>query len=233
MNMLESQPSSLFARKPLVKVCGITREQDVRTCVDLGVDLLGFIFHPPSPRHVRPRDVPHMTGSPVRKVGVFVHQQPDEIARIMETAGLDFAQLHGDHSIRDCRALGPSRVIKVLWPMRYEHRDDLLRDMDRFAPVCTAFLLDAGMASGGHGTSLDFTSLAGLKPPRPWLLAGGLGPATITRALACDPDGVDLNSGVESSPGIKEASAIKQVLGIVRPGKYPAGAGPISRITRP
>jgi phosphoribosylanthranilate isomerase len=208
---------SLFSRKPLVKVCGITRKQDIQTCIDLDVDLLGFIFHPKSPRKISPRDVPDLSTFPVNTVGVFVNQGPDEIAQIMETAGLDLAQLHGDHSPETCRILGPSRVIKVFWPMRYEGMDDLRRDMDRFALVCAAFLLDAGMKSGGHGTSLDFTNLIGLNPPRPWLLAGGLGPANIAQARGCNPDGFDLNSGVESDPGIKDPEKIKQAMHLIRP----------------
>jgi phosphoribosylanthranilate isomerase len=101
--------------------------------------------------------------------------------------------------------------------MRYEGMDDLRRDMDRFALVCAAFLLDAGMKSGGHGTSLDFTNLIGLNPPRPWLLAGGLGPANIAQARGCNPDGFDLNSGVESDPGIKDPEKIKQAMHLIRP----------------
>jgi phosphoribosylanthranilate isomerase len=208
---------SLFSRKPLVKVCGMTRKQDIQTCIDLDVDLLGFIFHPKSPRNISPQDVPDLSGSPVRTVGVFVNQGPDEIAQILETAGLDLAQLHGDHAVEACRAIGPTRAIKVFWPMRYEGMDDLRRDMDLFAPVCASFLLDAGIKSGGHGTSLNFTGLTHLDPPRPWLLAGGLGPANIVQARGCKPDGFDLNSGVESAPGIKDPEKIKQAMQIIRP----------------
>lgn len=217
MNPTGPNTPPLFSSKPVVKICGMTRQQDMHACIDLGVDLLGFIFHPQSPRNISPRDVPDLSAFPVRKVGVFVKQEAEEIARIMEAAGLDLAQLHGDQSVEACRAIGPSRVIKVFWPLRYEHGDDLRRDMDRFAPVCKAFLLDAGMQSGGHGTSLDFANLNIVDPPRPWILAGGLGPANITRALECHPPGVDLNSGVETAPGIKDAEAIKQVMGIIRP----------------
>jgi phosphoribosylanthranilate isomerase len=227
MNTPDSNLLPLFSRKPVVKVCGMTRTQDIRTCIDLDVDLLGFIFHPKSPRNISPQDVPDLSAFFVRTVGVFVNQGPDEIEQIMETAGLDLAQLHGDQSTETCRIIGPSRVIKVFWPMRYEGMDDLRRDMDRFAPVCAAFLLDAGTKSGGHGTCLDFTDLMHLDPPRPWLLAGGLGPANIAAALACNPDGVDLNSGVESAPGIKDAEKIKQVMRIIRPSIQ--GADPLVR----
>ncbi|MFA7165210.1 MAG: phosphoribosylanthranilate isomerase [Desulfoplanes sp.] len=208
--------TELFSTKPVIKVCGLLREQDIRACITLGVDLLGFIFHPKSPRNTQPENVPDLSALPVHKVGVFVNQNSEEITAIMARAGLHLAQLHGGHSVQDCKAVGPSRVIKVLWPMRYNTRDDLRRDMDRFAPVCTAFLLDAGMASGGHGKSLDFTILQNLTAPRPWLLAGGLSLENITDALKCNPDGIDLNSGVESAPGVKNADKIKQMIQRIR-----------------
>ncbi len=216
MNLSDKKTMDLFSRKPLIKVCGLLREEDIRTCINQGVDLLGFIFHPKSPRNTRPEHVPDLSDAPVRKVGVFVNQQPDEIASIMDASGLHLAQLHGGHSVQDCQAVGASRVIKVLWPMRYENQDDLRRDMDRFAPVCTAFLLDAGTSSGGHGISLDFKRLLKMDTPRPWMLAGGLGPENIADALLCRPDGIDFNSGVESAPGIKDANKIKQIVRIIR-----------------
>lgn len=209
---LPDNTTKLLTQKPIIKVCGLLREQDIRDCITMGVNLLGFIFHPKSPRNTRPENVPDLRAHPVRKVGVFVNQAPEEITGIMDRARLHLAQLHGGHSVQDCEAVGPSRVIKVLWPMRYDILDDLRRDMDRFAPVCTAFLLDAGMASGGHGKSLDFTRLKDLTPPRPWLLAGGLNPENIAEALKCCPDGIDLNSGVESAPGVKNAEKIKQII---------------------
>ena len=221
MNLSEEKTMDLFTHKPFIKVCGLLRHEDIRTCINQGVDLLGFIFHPKSPRNICPENVPDLSGTPVGKVGVFVDQTPDAITTIMDTAGLHLAQLHGGQSIQDCQAVGASRVIKVLWPMRYENQDDLRRDMDRFAPFCAAFLLDAGTSSGGHGMSLDFKNLQNMDFPRPWLLAGGLGPANIKEALQCTPDGVDLNSGVESAPGIKDAEKIKQVTRIIRPGTTP------------
>ena len=205
----------LFTHKPLIKVCGLLREEDIRTCIDQGVDLLGFIFHPKSPRNTRPENVPDLSGTPVHKVGVFVDQTPDVITTIMDTAGLHLAQLHGGHSVQDCKAVGASRVIKVLWPMRYENQDDLRRDMDRFAPACAAFLLDAGTSSGGHGMSLNFQNLLHIDSPRPWMLAGGLSPENINDALQCAPDGIDINSGVESAPGVKDAIKIQQIMQII------------------
>ena len=78
-------------------------------------------------------------------------------------------------------------------------------------------LLDAGTSGGGHGVSLDFTSLASLDPPAPWWLAGGLGPDNLREALSsCSPFGVDLNSGVESSPGVKDKDKLTRAMEVIR-----------------
>ena len=120
---------------------------------------------------------------------------------IMKTARLEFAQLHGAHSLDCARRIGPEKVIRVLWPDRYESVDALQREMELWADSCAWFLLDAGTQGGGHGVSLDWTSLASLSSPRPWFLAGGLSSASLNRALEqCSPDGIDLNSGVEATP---------------------------------
>jgi Phosphoribosylanthranilate isomerase len=125
----------------IVKVCGMTRPEDVEFCDGLGIDLLGFIFHAPSPRGVAPGWVATQKPRRSLKTGVFVRQGVDEIGNIAREAGLDLLQLHGGHTPEQCRALGPERVIKVLWPKRYATAELLLADMELFAPVCRAILL--------------------------------------------------------------------------------------------
>ena len=151
-----------------------------------------------------------------RRVGVFAGSPLEEIRRIARTAKLDLFQLHGNEDEDFCRALGPERVIKVLWPQRCT-RPELEEAMQRFAPVCAYFLLDAGSSGGGSGTSLDWQSLADLNSPRPWLLAGGLGPHTLEQALAaCSPHGVDLNSALESAPGVKDHGLIREAVRLLQ-----------------
>ena len=126
---------------------------------------------------------------------------------------LEFAQLHGAHSLDCARRIGPEKVIRVLWPDRYESVDALQREMELWADSCAWFLLDAGSQGGGHGVSLDWTSLASLSSPRPWFLAGGLSSASLNRALEqCSPDGIDLNSGVEAIPGQKSPQKLLAAL---------------------
>ena len=149
----------------------------------------------------------------IRRVGVFVNQNAEEIMDIMKTARLEFAQLHGAHSLDCARRIGPGKVIRVLWPDRYESVDALQREMELWADSCAWFLLDAGSQGGGHGVSLDWSSLASLSSPRPWFLAGGLSSASLNRALEqCSPDGIDLNSGVEAIPGQKSPQKLLAAL---------------------
>ena len=193
----------------LIKVCGLTRQEDVNVCRDLGADWAGFIFHPDSPRAVDPERAAALDTGDLLRVGVFVRQDPEEAMRIMRECRLDLAQLHGDQDPIFCLRLGPERVIRTFWPKRYEATEDLQQELDRFASCCGWFLLDAGLSGGGHGTRIDASLLEdGLRFDRPWILAGGLGPESIREALTLESDGVDLNSGVESAPGIKDRQAI-------------------------
>lgn len=198
-----------------VKVCGLTRTQDVLACQDLGVDYLGFIFHPASPRCVEPAFAARFPRGRGFKVGLFLRQTPDEVNRIMDVAGLDFAQLHGGQDQDFCRAVGAERVIKVLWPESLGSGQALESEAAAFAGSCRFLLLDAGSSGGGHGRSIDSTILQHAVIKRDWFLAGGLGPDNVAAALAAyAPFGLDCNSGVEDAPGIKNPDKIAQVLRI-------------------
>ena len=203
-----------MARK-LCKVCGLTRVEDVELCHSLGVDFIGFIFVPSSQRVVTAQFVASLPHGPARRVGVFAGTEPEEILAVAEAAKLDFFQLHGGESPDICEKLGAGRVIKTLWPENGS-LEELRDDMERFAPVCSYFLLDAGKNGGGSGNSLSFSRLSSLTFPRPWFLAGGLGPKTLETALAtCSPDGVDLNSALEESPGLKNKTLLTQAVGLL------------------
>jgi phosphoribosylanthranilate isomerase len=207
----------------LVKICGQTSKAGAELCAGLGADMLGFIFHAASPRNVDPALPASLDLPGVLKVGVFVAQTPGEALEIMQAGRLDIAQLHGGQGTAFCRelaeALGPERVMKVVWPEKAASLEDFQAELDRFAPFCGRFLADAGKDGGGHGRGIVGAAsdlLAAASFPRPWLLAGGLGPGTIAPALAhfgaagCLPAGLDLNSGVESAPGIKDETLLRQ-----------------------
>jgi phosphoribosylanthranilate isomerase len=197
----------------LVKVCGMTLPGQVQALDALGVDFLGFIFAGKSPRKVTPEHVAAIPRGRAKRVGVFVEQSAGEVKRIMDAAGLDYAQLHAGQDEDFCCAVGVDRVIKVFWPERHEPVAALEKEMARFASLCAMMLLDAGTSGGGHGASLHFAPLGGLASPKPWLLAGGLSPDNAGKALReAKAAGLDLNSGVELSPGVKDISRVRQVL---------------------
>lgn len=206
----------------LLKVCGLTREEDARLCAELGADLLGFIFHPGSPRNTTPEFPAGLRLPGARKVGVFVGQNPVEALTTMAAGRLDLAQLHGGQTESFCAALaqrmGPQRIIKVFWPEKASSLEVFQAELDRYAPFCGMMLVDAGAGGGGHGRGIEARGaeiLAGATFPRPWLLAGGLGPDTVAgalsrcRAAGAMPAGLDLNSGVESAPGIKDETRLR------------------------
>lgn len=200
----------------LVKVCGITRQQDADLCVNLDVDLIGFVFHPESPRCMSIEAVAAIETPGLMRVGVFVDQTADEVRRTMQFAKLDVAQLHGGQDEEFCRKVGKKRVIKVFWPDQYESRAGLEADMERFAHCSRFMLLDAGKSGGGSGATLEWSKLAGLKGVKTWFVAGGLGPDNLAQAVrSCNPCGVDLNSGVESAPGIKDEERLRACIRIL------------------
>ncbi|MBI4803655.1 MAG: phosphoribosylanthranilate isomerase [Desulfovibrio sp.] len=210
----------------LVKVCGMTLPEQVAALDELGVDFLGFIFAAKSPRKVTPGHVAAIPRGRAKRVGVFVGQDAEEVRRIIDVAGLDYAQLHAGQDEAFCRTVGTDKVIKVFWPQRYLAEgavtpdgalEALRQDMQSFKDVCALMLLDSGTSGGGHGKSLDFSTLSGLSAPKPWLLAGGLSPDNAAQALLeAKPSGLDLNSGVEISPGIKDISRVEQTFHITK-----------------
>ena len=193
----------------LLKICGLTRQEDVDAASRLGADLCGFIFHPKSPRHIDPVRAARLQSGSMRRVGIFVEQDAGEILRVMDKARLDFAQFHGRQSVECALAVGPAKVIRVIWPDLYCHRALLHNELQKLAASCSMYLLDAGFSGGGSGRRLEWRDLAGLISPHPWILAGGLNARNVGKALRqCDPAGVDFNSGIEDAPGIKNSGAM-------------------------
>ena len=195
-----------------VKVCGLTCASDVIACHELGVHYTGFIFVPSSPRAVNAQAVAVFPRGAAKRVGVFANASPSTVLQIIQTARLDYVQLHGNETPEECLAIGKERVIKTLWPMKQPQKE-LIALIQMYAPVCSMLLFDAGTHGGGSGNTLQWDTLANLTPPLPWLLAGGIGPQNVAAAaLACSPFGIDCNSGVEQSAGIKSKEAIAKVM---------------------
>lgn len=179
----------------------MTRQEDVTECERLGVDFCGFVFHPASPRYISPERVSLIQTSRCKRVGVFTTQDAQEILKIMEVARLDYAQLHARQEASVVRAIGPERVIRVVCPGQE------LSDTAGSGPATAYTLFDSGY---GTGKAFDWTLLSGVR--RPYFVAGGLNARNIPELLkVCRPDGLDVNSGVESAPGVKDAERIKEI----------------------
>lgn len=193
----------------LLKICGLTREEDVRLCHELGAGFTGFIMVPASPRFLAPRNIAAMPRGRAKRVGVVTGGTVPEVRKAASLAGLDYVQLHGGQSPEFCAGIGAERVIKVLWPEKMTG-EALQREITAFAPHCAYFLFDAGTSGGGSGRSFSWEVLRDVSIPRPWFLAGGIDPENAAEAIrACSPSGLDVSSGVESAPGVKDAEKLR------------------------
>jgi phosphoribosylanthranilate isomerase len=199
---------------PHIKICGITRLEDALVAAELGVWAVGFICWPGSPRFVDPRrarDIVRVLPPFVTPVGVFVDQSPEEIEAIATTVRLGVVQLHGSETPAAARALS-CRVIKAL-PVRASGE---VPGLDEW--VDTLVLLDADDAvrRGGTGQRVDWTVAAAIARRRPVVLAGGLGPENVAEAVErVQPGAIDVSSGVETAPGIKDHARLRALVAAV------------------
>ena len=199
-----------------IKICGIKTVDDALAAMDAGADLLGFNFYPKSPRYItvgQCRDVMSVMRKygQITYVGVFVNASVAEIRATMETAALTLAQLHGDETSEMVRSLD-GRAFKA-----FRGVPDRLNGFAR--EDAPALLVDASVkgAYGGTGITADWKSAAELAKHVPLLLAGGLTPGNVAHAVSqVRPWGVDVASGVESSPGVKDAAKMKAFVQAVK-----------------
>jgi phosphoribosylanthranilate isomerase len=215
-----------------IKICGITNLDDARCAAEAGADMLGFIFHPPSPRYVTPDRagrivralrVAHGRRAP-RCVGVFVNEPVADVQATLEGAELDWAQLHGDEPSEVLRALAP-RAYKAIRP---ETASQARVQAAGYAPLQALhgrpdLLVDAHHPGryGGTGLPLDpvvaRAAAGALGAGQRLLLAGGLTPERVREVvLALSPWGVDVSSGVEAEPGRKDHAKIVAFVAAVR-----------------
>jgi phosphoribosylanthranilate isomerase len=185
-----------------VKICGITRLEDALAAAEAGADALGFNFWPQSKRFIEPRlagEIIALLPPFVAAVGVFVDPTRDEALRAAEASGVQWLQLHGDESPEFCAAL-PLPVLKAI---RVRHRAslDALDEYD-----VAGFLLDTDSPGyGGSGETFDWSLAAEGARRAPIVLAGGLNAENVADAVRqVRPWAVDVASGVESAPGVKD-----------------------------
>jgi phosphoribosylanthranilate isomerase len=209
-----------------VKICGITQIDQAIAIAQLGATDLGFICVPQSPRYLPPdRLAPLLQalaaqGVTVGTVGVFANANLQDMLTVVQHTGLNTLQLHGGETLAQCQQLRQllptTRLIKAI---RVRTTEDLAIALT-YAPAVDALLLDAYHPHqlGGTGLTLNWHSLSTFTPPCPWLLAGGLNPDNIPQALSTlTPDGIDLSSGVEQHPGLKDMALVQQLFAQLQP----------------
>ncbi len=203
-----------------IKVCGMTQLSQAKAAVEAGVDALGFIFASKSPRNIDPENARKIIATLppfVDAVGVFVNEDQEVVEEIVNFCGLTVIQLHGSESVDYCEKF-TYRIMKAL----SVGSDGLVGnnlDMNSYADVVSGFLFDTYHKdlAGGSGVAFDWNILDTVKPPGPLILAGGLSPENVRKAVQrVRPFAVDVNSGVEIEPGIKNIDKIRQVVSEVR-----------------
>jgi len=201
-----------------VKICGLNSEPAFDAAIDAGADWVGFVFFPPSPRYVTPVRAAALSarteGGPLR-VGLFVEPTEAAIAGVLAGVRLDIIQVYGSidpavfrkhFGVQVWRAIGVSGVADL--PAALDGADALLLD---------AKSSKNATRPGGNAQSFDWTVLHGWAAPGPWLLAGGLTPNNVAEAIrTTGASAVDVSSGVETTPGVKDPVLIRQFIEAVR-----------------
>lgn len=200
-----------------IKICGITREEDALYSASAGADFLGFIFVPSTPRHIEPEKAAAIvarvreSGEAPEFVGVFRDASSEYMREIAALVGLDLVQLHGNETDEDVRnvALPTMKTLRV---------GDTLPDTHS-TPNAAWLLFDTydERRPGGTGRRFDWSLLALYDRSKPFFLSGGINPDNVASAVSLvRPDAIDLSSGVESEPGIKDHSKLARLFERVR-----------------
>jgi phosphoribosylanthranilate isomerase len=211
-----SDDGECMGRHTYVKVCGITRAEDAAAAVAAGADAVGVVFAP-SPRQVTLEAACAVFAAvppSVVRVGVFVDAAPEEVARAVAVCGLTAVQFSGDESPADCRKVA-CPVIKVI----HVGTDFGLAEAEPYQGHAAALLLDTHVngKAGGTSQTFDWQATGVLPGWAPCFVAGGLDADNVGECIeALHPYSVDVSSGVESSPGIKDNKKIEAFLAAVR-----------------
>lgn len=203
-----------------VKICGLTQPESVDAAVKAGARYLGFVFFPKSPRHVSATQAAALAADVplgIARVGLFVNPDDALLESTLATVPLDVIQLHGSEDPARVAAVKSLTGLPVMKAVGVSEPQDLDALWD-YGLVADMLLIDAKPPKGadlpgGNGLAFDWRLLAGRQILKPWLLAGGLTPDNVSQALRLTrAQGVDVSSGVESAPGVKDADLIRKFI---------------------
>ncbi len=199
-----------------IKICGMTFPKNINEIASLQPDYLGFIFYEKSPRHFE-NDIPNLPNS-IKKVGVFVNASLEEIQEKVKQYDLDLVQLHGDESPEFCHLLQQNKF-KVIKEFSID-KDFNFNQLHYYINTCSYFLFDTkGINYGGNGITFDWSVLEKYHLDKPYFLSGGIGVENIeevksflTKDYSKNCIGIDCNSKLEVSPGLKSTEKTKQLI---------------------
>ena len=200
-----------------VKICGITRPADLSAVAEAGARYAGFVFFPPSPRHLAVETAAALAieaPAGVARVGLFVNPEDAALDAVLDRVPLDIIQLHGAETPARVAEVKARTGLPVMKAVGIAAPADLDALWD-YGLVADLLLVDAKAPPGadlpgGNGLSFDWRLLAGRRMLKPWMLAGGLNPDNVAEAVRLTgAPMVDVSSGVESAPGVKDAALIR------------------------
>ncbi len=199
-----------------VKFCGLTQPADIRAAVDAGAAYVGFVFFPKSPRNIDIETAAALAAEVpmgIAKVALVVNADDALLDEITSRVGIDMLQLHGSETPARVAEIKARYGLPVMKAVGVENAADLAA-LDDYAKVADQILVDAKPPKdadlpGGNGVSFDWRLIAGRRWPVPWMLAGGLTPENAAEAVRLTgARQIDVSSGVESAPGVKDAGKI-------------------------
>jgi phosphoribosylanthranilate isomerase len=209
---------------PLIKICGINTPDALDAALSVDADFIGLVFFAKSPRHVEAPLAAALAARVAGRagvVGLFVDPSPEFLASVLASVRLDHIQLHGGETPEQVAAIAARHALPVWKALGIKTRADVAA-ADRFAGAAARVLFDAKPPAGadlpgGNGLRIDWAMLKGVRPALPWMLAGGLDPDNVAQAIAeTGAPAVDVSSGVESAPGVKDIGRITAFCAAVR-----------------
>lgn len=204
---------------PQIKICGLTRPDQARACAQLGADAIGLVFHEKSPRNVTLQQaaaIKEALPSGVAAVGVFVNPSRDALIQTVDRCSLDIVQLHGTESpgfVEAVKKEFDAPVIKAL----FTSRTPGLGDAGSYAAAGYLVECGQGLMPGGNAMAWDWSIAKTFARLYPMILAGGLAPENVARAIGdCLPDAVDASSSLEAGPGLKDLEKVEAFINQVK-----------------